>query len=103
MRKYVSLFPCQRYMARAPSGLAGPPCIPIPLCSPTIDFMRSGLRSSISLGGYQSGNSFAAHSAPIAGCPATGFDMVEIVIRGIDHDRARRFLASVVDILAQKR
>ena len=32
IRKSVSLLPCQRYKARAPSGLLGPPGTPSPLC-----------------------------------------------------------------------
>src|SRR6266536_4994532 len=48
---------CQRYMARAPSGFWGPPGTPNPLCSSLTACWRSGRRSSISLGGYQSGHS----------------------------------------------
>src|SRR4051812_42155974 len=33
IRYSVSLLPCQRYMARAPSGFDGPPGTPMPLCS----------------------------------------------------------------------
>ena len=36
MRYKVSLLPCQRYKARAPSGLSGPPRIPNPLCRSVI-------------------------------------------------------------------
>ena len=45
---------------------------------------------------------FASDPDAITGRPAAILDMVEIVIGGIDHDRARRFLGRVGDILAQK-
>ena len=47
--------------------------------------------------------SFASDPDAIAGCPAAVFHMVEIVIGGIDHDRARRFFGRVGNVLAQKR
>src|SRR5262249_17232932 len=57
MRYSVSLLPLQRYMARAPSGLSGPPFMPMPLCNCTMCWRSSGLRASISAGGYQLGHS----------------------------------------------
>jgi hypothetical protein len=53
----ASLLPLQRYMARAPSGLSGPPFMPMPLRNCTMCWRSSGLRASISAGGYQSGHS----------------------------------------------
>ena len=92
------------YMARAPSGLPGPPAT-----------MRGryGWRAIISAGGYQSGHSalrstdldarpgeaFAADADAVAHRLAVAEHVIEEGVRGIDHDRARRFFARIVDDL----
>src|ERR1700730_5458779 len=113
MRKYVSWSPCQRYMARAPSGLAGPPWIPNPALQfnhrfhevrPVVEHFLGRIPVRPFLLALDSclprpDESFASDSDAIAGCPAAVLDTVEIVIGGIDNDRPRGFVGRIADIL----
>src|ERR1700731_4620290 len=85
MRYSVSLLPLQRYMARAPSGLSGPPFMPMPLCNCTMCWRSSGLRAD-------------AH-AIANGLSGVVDDVKKMTIR-IDDDRSRPLVCRVGDDLA---